>query len=210
MAKHQRSHGLPAPLHTPAARPESSEPRDISGSRARSVDDSEHQIGQTGCIGEAAAKTVLEQASVYRRENGESIADRKGAGTRTILDATEPTSRRDSTMDRFRILAGFPDGFRRGQGGHQTNKPNWRRQFGCLDQLGCCVCLFGPIRASGLVCLKCLNWYRSLRPKKGVCEVSAACNWYLALEASFVCNPHQILASLTLTKLLILYVAACS
>lgn len=106
MAKHQRSHGLPAPLHTPAARPESSEPRDNSGSRARSVD-SEHQIGQTGSISEAAAKTVLEQASAYRRENGESSADRKGAGTRTILDATEPTSRRDLTMDKFRILAGF-------------------------------------------------------------------------------------------------------
>lgn len=37
-------------------------------------------------------------------------------------------------------------------------------------------------------------------------EVSAPCNWYLASEASFVCNPHQILASLTLEKLPLSYV----
>ena len=48
-----------------------------------------------------------------------------------------------------------------------------------------------------------LKWYR---PKKVFCEVSAPYNHYLALEASFVCNPHQNPASLALWELLVTHV----
>jgi hypothetical protein len=107
VATHQRFYGTPAPLHIPAAHPESSEPRDNSGSQDRSADN-EHQPIQTGHFDEAAPNTILAQAAAYRQEDGEGSADSSGAGTSTILNVPEPTGRRQFTMDELRDLQGSP------------------------------------------------------------------------------------------------------